>query len=123
MLARKYAQYLGIVLLLLAFIGFILGDNPLLGVLNIDIQEDIIHLLSGAILLYVGFNKSEPTAANVAGALGLIYLIIGFTGFVTPDLIGILQHEYSLLDNLIHISIGIMSVIVYKLSSSKTHTN
>ena len=55
MMARLYAQIVGVVLLLLGLLGLLLGERALLGLVNIDIVEDIIHLLTGGILAYVGF--------------------------------------------------------------------
>jgi hypothetical protein len=46
MTARVFAQIVGVVLLLLGVLGLLLGDQLLLGLVNIDIVEDIIHLLS-----------------------------------------------------------------------------
>jgi len=46
---RTYAQVVGVVLLLLGVLGLLLGDGLLLGLVNIDIVEDIIHLITGGL--------------------------------------------------------------------------
>ena len=46
---RTYAQFVGVVLLLLGVLGLLLGDGLLLGLVNIDIVEDIIHLITGGL--------------------------------------------------------------------------
>ena len=118
MIAKKYAQIVGVVLLVIAAVGFIVGEDPLLGVLNIDLQEDIIHLLTGGLLTYVGFTKSEKVVAGVVGILGAVYLLVGVIGVVSPGLLGILSHDYSLLDNIIHLTLGIAGLVVYFMSNS-----
>ena len=56
---RIYAQVVGVVLLLLGVLGLLLGERALLGIVNIDIMEDIVHLITGGILAYVGLVTSE----------------------------------------------------------------
>ena len=50
MTARVFAQIVGVVLLLLGVLGLLLGDELLLGLVNIDITEDIIHLMETALV-------------------------------------------------------------------------
>ncbi len=123
MIAKKYAQIVGVVLLVIAAVGFIAGEGPLLGVLNIDLPEDLIHLLTGGLLTYVGFTKSEKVVAAVVGILGAVYLLVGVIGVVSPGLLGILSHDYSLLDNIIHLTLGIAGLAVYFMSNSKKRSD
>jgi hypothetical protein len=89
MTARLYAQIVGVVLLLLGVLGLLLGERALLGLVNIDIVEDIIHLLTGGILAYVGFGqRDEGVTRNVVIGLSVIYLLVGLLGFVLPDMAG-----------------------------------
>ena len=113
MTARVYAQVVGVVLLLLGVLGLLLGDQLLLGLVNIDIVEDIIHLVTGGILAYVGFGqRDEGVARSVVLALSVIYLLVGLLGFVLPDMAGLLQHGYTVADNLIHLALGILGLAV-----------
>ncbi len=58
-------------------IGLLLGDGLLLGMVNIDIVEDIIHLITGGLLAYVGFGqRDEGVARSVVLALGVMYLLV-----------------------------------------------
>ncbi len=122
MIARKYAQIVGPVLILVGIVGLIFGEAPLLGVLNINIQEDVIHLLSGGLLAFMGFTKGEQATARAVGLLGAIYLLVGVIGFVSPKLLGILHDDYSLLDNLIHLFLGVAGLAVSWVSLSKKGT-
>jgi len=118
MTARIYAQILGVVLLVIGVLGLLLGDGLLLGILNIDVVEDIVHILTGGILAYVGFGqRDEGLARNVVGALGVIYLLVGVLGFIVPMLLGLIPHGYTIFDNLLHLALGILSLVVaYGLS-------
>lgn len=64
MAVRLYAQILGVVLILIGVVGLLLGDGLLLGILNIDVIEDIVHILTGGILAYVGFGRLDAGAAR-----------------------------------------------------------
>jgi hypothetical protein len=41
-----YAQVLGVVLILIGVVGLVLGERLFLGILNIDIVEDAVHLIT-----------------------------------------------------------------------------
>lgn len=122
MSARLFAQVVGVVLLLLGVVGLLLGDTPLLGILNIDVVEDIIHLLTGAIFAYVGFGqRDEGLAKTVVGVLGIVYLLVGILGFIVPMMFGLLPSGYSIFDNIIHLAIGILAILVaYVLQGGST---
>jgi hypothetical protein len=70
-------------------------------------------------LAYVGFGqRDEGIARTVIGALGAVYLLVGLLGFVLPNLLGLLPHGYSVVDNLIHLVLGILSLVVAFASGS-----
>jgi hypothetical protein len=96
-MVRIYAQLLGLVLILVGLVGLLLGERLWLGVLNVDLFEDIVHLVTGGLLAFVGFSeRGGEYARSVVGGLGLIYLLVGLLGFVVPTLLGLLPHGYSL---------------------------
>ena len=113
MTVRVYAQVLGVVLILTGILGLVLGERLLLGILNIDILEDIVHILTGGLLAYVGFGRTSlALARNLVLALGIIYLVVGLLGFVVPTLFGLLPDGYTIFDNLLHLALGILSIAV-----------
>ena len=123
MTARVFAQIVGVVLLLLGVLGLLLGDELLLGLVNIDIAEDIIHLITGGILAYVGFGqRDEGVARSAVLILSVIYVVVGLLGFVLPDIAGLLQHGYTVGDNLIHLALGILGLAVVFASERSTAT-
>jgi hypothetical protein len=112
-MARTYATLVGIVLLLLGLLGLLLGDELLLGVVNIDVLEDLVHLASGALLLYAGVQRSVGVARGIVLAVSLVYLLVGILGFVVPYLFGLLPHGYSTVDNAIHLILGVLGLLIY----------
>ncbi len=113
MYARLYAKVVGVTIVLIGVGGVLLGEKSLFGVLNIDIAEDAIHLVTGGLMAGVGFRGSDSAVRSVVGGLGVVYLLVGVLGIVVPDLFGLLPHEYkTVLDNLIHLSLGVLGITV-----------
>ncbi len=119
---RTYAGIVGIVLLLLGVVGLILPDAILFGFLNSDIIEDIIHLVTGALMAYVGFAQRDNALAKmVVGILGAIYLLVGILGFFSATLFGIVPTGYTTADNIVHLLLGVLGLIVaYALPTTDT---
>lgn len=112
-MVKRYAQIIGVVLLLVGSIGLVLGDRVWLGILNVDIVEDIVHLVTGGLLAYLGFGGTDlATTRNVVVALGVIYLVVGILGFVVPMMFGLIPHGYTVVDNLLHLALGILSLAI-----------
>ena len=113
MIVRTYAQILGVVLILVGIVGLLLGDRVWLGILNVDILEDIVHILTGGILAYVGFGRLDIGAArSVVIVLGVVYLLVGILGFILPTLFGLIPNGYTVFDNLLHLVLGVLSIAV-----------
>lgn len=117
---RRYAGAVGISFLLAAVAGFLIEGRGF-GVLNSDLAEDLLHTLTAALLIYVGFveRRGEVVRRVVAGQ-GIVYVLIGLLGFAAPMLFGLLPSGYSALDNAIHLVEGVVSVgIVWLLSPAR----
>jgi preprotein translocase subunit Sss1 len=110
--ARLYAKIVGVVVLLVGVVGLIVGDpeDGLLGLLNVDIVEDIVHLTTGGLLAYVGFAGTNSAVKSVVAALGVVYLLVGVIGFIVPEVFGLIPHEYSLADNILHLTLGALAL-------------
>lgn len=110
---RTYAKVAGVVIVLIGVAGLVLGEKSLGGVLNIDVAEDLIHLLTGGLMAAVGFRGSDSAVRAVVGGLGVVYLLVGVLGIFVPDLFGLLPSEYeTVLDNLIHLTLGVLGIVV-----------
>lgn len=115
--ARTFARIFGPVLLLVGIVGLLLGDKLLLDVLNIDVVEDLIHVVSGILLIFLGFKAGDGMAKTGVMVLGVVYLIVTVLGFVAPDFIeAINPHGYTIVDNLIHLSTGVLAVAAAMMS-------
>ena len=114
MVVKRFAQILGVVLILVGIVGLlVLGNEVWLGILNTDTLEDIVHILTGGLLAYVGFGGTDPaTARNLVLALGVVYLAVGILGFVVPMMFGLIPHGYTLFDDLLHLVLGVLSIAV-----------
>jgi hypothetical protein len=111
--AKTYAVVLGVVLILLGVAGLLLGDELLLGPVNIDVVEDMVHVVSGGLLLFAGLQRNASVTRGVVGVVSVVYLLVGALGFVLPYLLGLLRHGYSVVDNLIHLVLDILSLLIY----------
>ena len=110
-MARQYAQIVGILLLVLGLGGLVMGERHLLGALNIDISEDIVHLITGGLLAYVGFaHRDNRMVRNVVGGLGVLFALIGLLGFIAPTLGGMVPSGYTTVDNLTHLVLGALGI-------------
>jgi hypothetical protein len=113
MAIKRFAQILGVVLVLVGVVGLVLGDKVWLGILNVDIVEDIVHLATGGLLAYVGFSGMDLSAARgVVLALGVVYLLVGILGFFVPTMFGLIPNGYTVFDNLLHLALGGLSLAV-----------
>jgi hypothetical protein len=123
-LARVYATVTGASVVLIGIIGLLLGNESLFGVLNIDLAEDAIHLLSGGVLLAVGLlAQQERVVRSVVGGIGVIYLAVGLLAFAAPRMFGLIPHGYeTVLDNLIHLTLGVLGIVIgFVLPSRRLH--
>ena len=113
MVLKRFAQILGGALILVGLVGLVLGDKVWLGILNVDIVEDIVHLATGGILAYVGFSGVDLSAArSIVLALGVVYLVVGILGFVVPTMFGLIPSGYTIFDDLLHLALGGLSLAV-----------
>ncbi len=118
MTTRLFAQVVGVVLLLVGVVGGLLGDGLLGGLLNIDFAEDVIHIVTGGILAFVGFGRDEANIRNIiVGVVGVVYLLVGLLGFIfPPPYFGAIASSYTVVDNLIHLALGALALAAVFLS-------
>jgi hypothetical protein len=123
LMARSFAQYVGILLVVLGLVGLLLGQAPLLGQLNVEPIVDVVHLVTGLILVFVGFRVADLGVVRIVdGAVGVLYLLLGLLGFVSTDLFELLLEELTVVDNLIHLVVGALGVAAAWLVGRRTVT-
>jgi hypothetical protein len=107
---RLYARIAGILFILIGIIGVLLGDGSLWDIVNSDVPEDVIHLATGALLLYAGFWGADSLARSIVGGVGVVYLLLGLLGSVNDELFGLLPDGYTIVDNVLHLVAGGLGV-------------
>ncbi len=110
---QKIAKVFGVISLILGIGGILLGESSLFGLLNIEIVEDVIHVLSGIVLIYAGSLSDVNKTRSIVGALGWIYLVVAIVGFfISSHLFGLLPHDgYSIVDNIFHLVLALIYII------------
>ena len=69
---------------MLGVAGLLMGDELLLGLVNIDVVEDLVHVVSGGLLLFACLQRNASVTRSVVGVVSVIYLLVGDLGFVCP---------------------------------------
>jgi hypothetical protein len=110
---RQVAVGSGILFLLLGLGGLLLGEGHLGGILNIDLTEDIVHLLSAALLLYAAFGQRDAgITRTIMGVLGVLYLGVAVLGMLDARLFGLVPNGLTMWDHVVHFIFGILFVVM-----------
>jgi uncharacterized protein DUF4383 len=113
-MANKVCTILGVVFLLVGILGFVMPG--LLGA-HLSNVHNIVHLVSGALALYVGLKGSASAAKTFCLVFGVVYLLLGIAGFVagTGDdrMFTVLPGQLMLgtVDHVIHLALGVIFLI------------
>ena len=115
-MAKKVCVLLGIVFILVGLIGFLPFARNLLGA-HLSAAHNIIHLVSGAIALYLGLKGTLHAAKLFCLIFGIVYLLLGVVGFLlgTGDMKMFVvipgRLELGTMDHIIHIALGAIFLI------------
>ena len=108
-MAMTVCKILGVVFLLVGVCGFVAPN--LLGA-HLSTVHNVIHIVSGAIALYLGFAGSLSAAKIFCLVFGLVYLGLGVMGLVFgtgPDRMWMLgQLHFGNADHFIHAILGLI---------------
>jgi hypothetical protein len=123
MILRNFVLVIGAVLLVVGLAGFAKPD--LLG-MHLTPIHNVIHVLSGAIALYVGAARGGEGARSLLFAFGLVYALLGVLGILAPGLVArVLGHDGGMTsaelmpDNLVHLALGAAAGIAASLMSAR----
>lgn len=115
-LAQAYAAVVGIILVIVGLLGFvgnpIVGDAPINPIFVTGATHNIVHILTGALALYIAFGLSGETQANGVIGLGILYAVIFVLLLLSPNLFGILQYDVNAADHVLHAALAVVSVAV-----------
>ncbi|HYC60823.1 MAG TPA: DUF4383 domain-containing protein [Thermoanaerobaculia bacterium] len=113
-MANRIATILGVVFLLVGVLGFVAPN--LLGA-HLSLAHNVIHLVSGAISLWLGLKGTPAGARTFCLVFGVVYLLLGVVGFVmgTGDdrMFTVIPDQLMLgtMDHVIHIALGAVYLI------------
>jgi hypothetical protein len=120
-MAKSVATLLGFAFVLVGIVGFV--DADLLG-FHLSTFHNVIHLVSGAVALWVGSRGTVRAARSFCLVFGLLYLGLGAAGFVAGDggdkILTIVPGDLVLgaRDHLLHVVLG----AVFLLAGIATRT-
>ena len=126
-MAKTVCKLLGVVFLLVGIAGFV--NSGLLGT-HLSLVHNLVHIVSGAIALYLGFAGSAKAAKTFCLVFGVVYLLLGVVGFLlgqpgTPTIAGMTGMaqdprlwkvlpgtlELGQMDHIVHILLGVVFLI------------
>lgn len=108
-MAEKFAKAAGILVLILALLGFFAGSGMLWGFMNVDPAINFIRILLAIVLLYAGFMAREEVARAIVLSFGVLYVGMGILGFMSPQLFGLLPSGLTGFDVIFHLLVGIVA--------------
>lgn len=113
-MANRVATILGVVFLLVGILGFVAPS--LLGA-HLSLYHNIIHLVSGAVSLWLGLKGSPAAARNFCISFGSVYLLLGLVGFFRGEgdgrILAVIPGKLELgtMDHIIHVLLGVIYLI------------
>ncbi|WP_373533336.1 DUF4383 domain-containing protein [Vampirovibrio sp.] len=106
-MVHTYAKVVGLALFLLGLLGGIPLFAPqglLFGIFRVDFIHNLLHLVSGLILMGVGFGVHWGVARRIVLLFALIYGFLTVLGFLAPD--GrVLGMAVNMADNVLHLTV------------------
>ncbi|HEV2914441.1 MAG TPA: DUF4383 domain-containing protein [Pyrinomonadaceae bacterium] len=126
-MAKTICKILGIVFLLVGVVGFVMPG--FLGT-HLSVVHNLVHIISGAVALYLGFAGSLSAARLFCIVFGAVYLLLAICGFLlgsdqAPTIAGMAdmgrdarlwrvipgQLELGTMDHIVHVLLGIVFLI------------
>ncbi len=113
-MANKIATILGIGFLLVGLLGFVMPHA--LGA-HFSLVHNIIHLVTGAVSLWIGLKATPAGAKTFCLVFGAVYLLLGIVGFAlgTGDgrVLAVLpgQLELGTTDHALHVLLGAIYLV------------
>jgi hypothetical protein len=114
--AKWYAIVVGVVLVLVGLLGFI--SNPIVGdpqnnpIFVTGMVHNLVHIVTGALALYIGYGMSGTSRANGLIGFGVLYAVILVLTLVDPDLFGLLNYPVNTMDHVLHAVLAVASLAI-----------
>ena len=103
----SYAKILGAILALVGIAGFVM--NPVVGIFGVTTIHNIIHIVSGIVLVAAGYMSDGKNAKTAVITFGFIYLAVAVLGFANIAPV-VSTLNINLADNILHIAIAIVTL-------------
>ncbi len=124
-LPKAYAIVVGVVLIVLGLLGFV--SNPLVGdvtatshpIFVTGAAHNLIHLVTGALAIYVAFGLVEDQQDLAVTGLGLVYVAIVLLTLINGTLFGVLAYPVNLPDQVLHVAIAAISIGIGLMARSQ----
>lgn len=113
---KMVAMIAGAVLALVGLLGFAM--DPVLGVFEVSMLHNIVHLLSGLVLLGVAFMNNGVNARITLLVLGAVYAIVAILGFIAAGTLDTLlggtttAPANNMADNVLHVLLAVVFIAV-----------
>lgn len=107
-LVKNVTWLLGIVLVAVGLLGFV--NDPVLGLFEVDLVHNLVHLLSGIVAI-IAVSSGESYARLYLIIFGIVYGIVTVVGFVNGgDILGLFTVNQA--DNYLHAAIALVCLAV-----------
>ncbi|HYC92143.1 MAG TPA: DUF4383 domain-containing protein [Thermoanaerobaculia bacterium] len=113
-MANRVATILGIGFLLVGIVGFL---APTILGMHLTLAHNIVHLVTGAISLWLGLKGTPSAAKTFCIVFGLVYLLLGVAGFVAGSgdekMLELIpgQLMFGRMDHIVHVLLGAIYLI------------
>lgn len=114
-MAKTVAKLLGVVFILIGIIGFV--APKFLGT-HLSTTHNLVHIISGAVALYLGMAGSLSAARLFCIVFGVVYLLLGVCGFALGtgedrmfEALSGLGLHLGTMDHIIHVLLGAVFLI------------
>jgi len=124
-LAKWWAALAGVVLVLVGVLGFI--NNPLVGaqpgaLVPTDALHNVVHLVTGALALYIAFGLRGENLVNGVIGFGILYAIIFLAVLISPNLFGLFSVPANVILHVIHFALAAVSLAVGYMARAGART-
>lgn len=122
--AKWFAIVVGIVLIVVGLIGFI--NNPIVGAPSNNplfvsgAVHNLVHIVTGALALYIGYGLTGINRANGLIGLGVAYALVLVATLISPDMFGLLQYPVNTPDHVLHVILAVAMIGVGWMARSET---
>lgn len=113
MMVNIYAKVAGLILFIVGILGgtpLLAPDGMLFGVFMVDPFHNLFHLVSGLILMAVGFSGNWEVARRTVLLFAIIYGLLTVMGFLSPHGI-VLGMPMNMADNVLHLTVTAVSLM------------